>query len=144
VELLNFVVTAVPTLKRGVEMMTGSRELHGTVICQFAGKILFVRKEKPEWSLPGGKVEANELPVEGARRELREETGLEFEGAEFLGHHFFDLEEHHLYRLTVRDADQPRPGAEIVECRWFTHTELKSVSVKPHNLELLKLHGLFL
>jgi 8-oxo-dGTP diphosphatase len=144
VELLNFVVTAVPTLKRGVEMMTGSRELHGTVICQFAGKILFVRKEKPEWSLPGGKVEANELPVEGTRRERREETGLEFEGAEFLEHHFFDLEEHHLYRLTVRDADQPRPGAEIVECRWFTHTELKSVSVKPHNLELLKLHGLFL
>jgi 8-oxo-dGTP diphosphatase len=144
VELLNFVVTAVPTLKRGVEMLTGSRELHGTVICQFAGKILFVRKEKPEWSLPGGKVEANELPVKGARRELREETGLEFEGAEFLGHHFFDLEEHHLYRLTVRDADQPRPGAKIVECRWFTHTELKSVSVKPHNLELLKLHGLFL
>jgi 8-oxo-dGTP diphosphatase len=144
VEPLNFVVTAVPTLKRGVEMMTGSRELHGTVICEFAGKILFVRKEKPEWSLPGGKVEANELPVEGARRELKEETGLEFEGAEFLGHHFFDLEEHHLYQLTVRDADQPRPGAEIVECRWFTHTELKSVSVKPHNLELLKLHGLFL
>ncbi|MFJ5282773.1 NUDIX domain-containing protein [Pseudomonas sp. NPDC088429] len=142
-EPLNFVATAITTLKGGVEIMSGSKELHGTVICQFAEKILFVRKENPEWSLPGGKVEANELPVEGARRELKEETGLELKDAEFLGHHVFDREEHHLYRLTVRDADQPRPGAEIVECRWFTHAELKSVSVKPHNVELLKLHGLF-
>ena len=54
--------------------MTGSRELHGTVICKFAEKILFVRKEKPEWSLPGGKVEANELPVEGESRESRVES----------------------------------------------------------------------
>lgn len=121
--------------------MASSRELHGTVICQFAQKILFVRKEKPEWSLPGGKVEANELPVEGARRELKEETGLAFENVEFLGHHVLDCEEHYLYRMAVRHIEEPRPGDEIVECRWFTPSELKSVTVKPTNIELLKLHG---
>jgi len=121
--------------------MADSKELHGTVICHSAEKILFVRKEKPEWSLPGGKVEVNESPVEGAARELKEETGLAFENAEFLGHHVFESEEHYLYRMAVRHVDEPRPGAEIVECRWFTCPELKAVAVKPTNIELLKLHG---
>lgn len=33
-----------------------------------------------QWFLPGGMVEAGELPEEGARRELREEAGVEIEG----------------------------------------------------------------
>ena len=32
---------------------------------------------KPQWDLPGGMAEANEPPHEAARRELREELGLE-------------------------------------------------------------------
>lgn len=38
--------------------MIANKEFHATVICQQLGKVLFVRKEKPEWSLPGGKIEA--------------------------------------------------------------------------------------
>lgn len=121
--------------------MATQLELHGTVICHMAGEILLVRKENPEWSLPGGKVEKNEMPAEGASRELKEETGLALSNAEFLGHHVLATEEHYLYRLAVQDADEPRPGAEIVECRWFSPEELEGVSVKPSNVELLRLHG---
>ena len=32
---------------------------------------------KPDWDLPGGMAEANEPPLEAARREVREELGLE-------------------------------------------------------------------
>jgi 8-oxo-dGTP diphosphatase len=32
---------------------------------------------KPDWDLPGGMAEANEPPLEAARREFREELGLE-------------------------------------------------------------------
>ncbi|NWL75672.1 DNA mismatch repair protein MutT [Pseudomonas taiwanensis] len=116
-------------------------ELHATVLCHQADRILFVRKEAPEWSLPGGKIEVNELPVEAARRELREETTLPFENAQFLGRHVFEAEDHHFYRMAVPESLEPHPDGEIVECRWFTLDELGSVSVKPTNMALLRLHG---
>jgi 8-oxo-dGTP diphosphatase len=41
-------------------------------------RILLVNPNyKPDWDLPGGMVEANEPPIEAARRELREELGLD-------------------------------------------------------------------
>lgn len=42
------------------------------------GRILLVDpKYKPDWDMPGGMVEANEPLPDAARRELREELGLE-------------------------------------------------------------------
>src|SRR5262245_53576728 len=44
-------------------------------------KVLLVRRKRAPsaglWSLPGGKIEDGESPREAARRELREETGIE-------------------------------------------------------------------
>lgn len=45
------------------------------------GRALFVR-EGETWLLPGGRLEADESPEEGARREVREETGIDAELAE--------------------------------------------------------------
>jgi 8-oxo-dGTP pyrophosphatase MutT (NUDIX family) len=42
------------------------------------GRVLLVDPSyKPGWDLPGGMSEANEAPVEIARRELKEELGLD-------------------------------------------------------------------
>jgi 8-oxo-dGTP diphosphatase len=42
------------------------------------GRFLLVNPNyKPDWDLPGGMAEANEPPIEAARRELREELGLD-------------------------------------------------------------------
>src|SRR5919201_4885663 len=42
------------------------------------GRVLLVNPNyKPDWDLPGGMVEANEPPIDAARRELREELGLD-------------------------------------------------------------------
>jgi len=61
--------------------MTNLREMHSTVICLQEGKILLVRKDAPEWSLPGGKIDPGEGHVDAAKRELKEETSLPFTGA---------------------------------------------------------------
>lgn len=43
-----------------------------------AGRLLLVDpKYKPDWDTPGGMAEANEPPHETARRELREELGID-------------------------------------------------------------------
>lgn len=42
------------------------------------GEILVVRRASDGgWELPGGRLDADETAVEGVRREVREETGLE-------------------------------------------------------------------
>jgi 8-oxo-dGTP diphosphatase len=49
------------------------------------GRILLVDpKYKPGWDLPGGMAEGNEAPANAARRELKEELGLDLQVHELL------------------------------------------------------------
>ncbi|GLO03168.1 hypothetical protein PPUJ13061_30660 [Pseudomonas putida] len=123
--------------------MNQPRELHSTVICLQAGKILLVRKEASEWSLPGGKIDQGETQLEAARREFHEETSLQLTNAQFLGHHILQTEEHWLYRMAAPPSLMPCPSHEIVECCWFTIQEITHISVKPTNLQLLRREGIF-
>ncbi|MGZ9100363.1 MAG: NUDIX hydrolase [Brevundimonas sp.] len=53
------------------------------VVCLRGETVLLIRRGRPprlgEWSLPGGRIEPGERAVDGALRELREETGVEAE-----------------------------------------------------------------
>lgn len=50
------------------------------VLRDHAGRLLLVDpRYKPDWDLPGGMAEANEPPRETARRELKEELGLDIQ-----------------------------------------------------------------
>ncbi len=50
------------------------------VVCFRGGEVLLIRRGTPprkgEWSLPGGRMEADETPAQAALRELTEETGV--------------------------------------------------------------------
>jgi ADP-ribose pyrophosphatase YjhB (NUDIX family) len=59
----------------------------GGVVVQDGRALLVKRAREPrkgEWSLPGGIVELGEALVEAARREIKEETGLDVEVGEVI------------------------------------------------------------
>lgn len=57
----------------------------GMLLTDESGKVLLVEPTyKPGWEIPGGVVEADESPREGARREVFEEIGLNREPGELL------------------------------------------------------------
>jgi 8-oxo-dGTP pyrophosphatase MutT (NUDIX family) len=51
-----------------------------------AGQLLMIRRtDNDQWAIPGGAQEVGETPMEAARREVREETGIICEITGFLG-----------------------------------------------------------
>jgi 8-oxo-dGTP diphosphatase len=110
------------------------------VIWNGRGDVLLIRRAKEprkgQWSLPGGKLEFGETLIEGVRREVREETGLE---VEILG--LIDVAE------TIRDAEAGAANDHFVlidysarvisgtavaasdaaEARWFALEELDTL-----------------
>ena len=88
------------------------------------------------WDLPGGFVHEDEHPLDGLRREIREETQLEIEPLDFLG---FWLEpyDHRIVLClawTVRVQGEPRAGDDLSELRWFEPDDL------PEDAELAFTH----
>ena len=56
------------------------RQFTSTVYILNEGKVLLIFHRKYQlWHVPGGHIEPNETPCDAARREAREETGLEIE-----------------------------------------------------------------
>jgi ADP-ribose pyrophosphatase YjhB (NUDIX family) len=114
----------------------------GALVVQ-AGRVLLVKRAIEPffgcWDIPGGFLEADEHPADGARREVFEETGLEVEVGRLLG----------VYVDTYRPGDEPvfwhyslnfffmaavtggalRPSAESSELCWFGPNELPPMAV---------------
>lgn len=61
-----------------------TRKVSTLIYAQRAGQVLMMQRRKEpnlgQWTAPGGKVELDESPAEGAVRELAEETGLRATG----------------------------------------------------------------
>ena len=66
-----------------------SKPTAGALCVDGEGRVLLARRaHEPflgRWDIPGGFLEEGEDPLDGMRRELREETGLEVEPLDYLG-----------------------------------------------------------
>jgi ADP-ribose pyrophosphatase YjhB (NUDIX family) len=104
-------------------------------------------RERNRWSVPGGFLNPAEAPVDGAVRELREESGLELAAQElslleqyrqpwlrFFGH--FD----HVFVASVQKQELPvKRSVEIGACDWFAADELPKLTASTQEA-LRRLH----
>ena len=101
-----------------------------TLVYRSSGELLLVRHEGVDkWVVPGGEVHSNETLVEGARRELREEAGVEvaYDGLAILARVSFQGDGHNTWgvlpvfegRAETTDLEVCDPDDEISAARWF-------------------------
>jgi len=119
------------------------------------GRALLIRRGseplKGEWSIPGGTLELGETLVEGVRRELREETGLDvrvLELIEVFERIFLDRQgkpggrpQYHFvivdYLCEAVDG-APRPGSDVTEIAFVGEEELSRYRLTPAATRVLR------
>ncbi len=109
------------------------------------GRVLLARRGiEPRlgyWDIPGGFLEEGEEALDGLRRELREETGLEVEPVEWLGAYVDPYDDHFVLGLSwlVRGEGEPRADDDVAELAWFGPDELPAEMAFATQLEVLAL-----
>jgi ADP-ribose pyrophosphatase YjhB (NUDIX family) len=115
-------------------------------------RVLLVRRGKPprrgQWSLPGGAQQLGETVAEAARREVREEVGLEVELGEIIATVDMierDPEHRVRYHYTLIDftaeAMSPAlcPGSDAADARWFELAEIDGLGLWSETVRIIEL-----
>lgn len=106
-------------------------------------KVLLVR-ESSSWSFPKGKINQGETDLEGAMREVNEETGYDLKNNGKTPLHHVDVLEHesgkHTRLYIFGDVPEdfhfkPRTQYEIQSVSWFPIADLPAIEEGPINVE---------
>ena len=119
------------------------------------GRVLLVRtSDDGTWATIGGLIEPNERPADAARRETKEEAGVDVELGELIGvfggpgyQITYPGGDKTAYVVSVYDATvttgTPEPdGEETTEVGWFSRAELEKADLSPFTRVLLRDVGL--
>ncbi len=105
------------------------------------GKFVLVRQfrygsKSLSWEFPAGCLQADEDPIEGARRELREETGYEGEDPTIIGQSSPNpaIQDNTgwfvLFRNAYKTSSIEWDEHEELECRVFQHEEIENMAMQ--------------
>ena len=110
--------------------------LSAVVYIERDGKILLLKRAEGsalagQWYLPGGAVERDELPEEGARRELVEEAGIDVDGElELIGAYPIHVYGRDVLQLSYRGsagAGEAVVSDEHEGARWVDPAEFRAL-----------------
>jgi ADP-ribose pyrophosphatase YjhB (NUDIX family) len=123
----NSAPTASAIIVRGNKVLLGKRA---------------IKPRKGYWDVPGGFLENGEHPLDGVKREIKEELGVEIEILKQLGI-FMDKYNSweftlNIYYLAKIKKGRPKAASDIKEIRWFTADELPKKMAFKNNREALK------
>jgi 8-oxo-dGTP diphosphatase len=100
------------------------------------------------WGLPGGMPEYGEKLADAAKREVKEEVGIDVEITK-LGkiHEYFPNKKCKIHGVDVVHYAKiikgiPKPKDETSEIRWFKPSEIKNMNLAYDHKEILKEEGL--
>jgi 8-oxo-dGTP diphosphatase len=119
----------------GFSAYAGPEPTVSALVADDQGRILLARRKfEPEagkWDLPGGFLDEREEPLDGLRRELREEAGIEIEPLDFAGvwaDRYGGAEDApatlNLYWHARIVSGEPTPADDVAELRWFAAGEV--------------------
>lgn len=93
----------------------------GVIVTNSDGKVLLLEhilRPASGWGIPGGFIDEGEQPEDAARRELREETGIELEKVKMLRVRTIRRHIEFLFSAESNDRAEVRSG-EIKSLDWF-------------------------
>jgi len=119
----------------GFVAYASSKPTAGALCEDGEGRVLLARRaHEPflgRWDIPGGFLEEGEDPLDGMRRELREETGLEVEPLDYLGAWMDRYGGDSTGEATLNMywtarvlGGEPRAADDVSELAWFAADEL--------------------
>ncbi|MAG47856.1 ADP-ribose pyrophosphatase [archaeon] len=100
----------------------------GGIVLSSKGLILVVNQKGTSWSLPKGHIENNETPIEAAKREIYEESGInELELIK-------ELSTYQRHKIGLRE-DEDKTELKTIQMFLFKTTQENLKPIDPHNPE---------
>ncbi|MFJ2179324.1 NUDIX hydrolase [Streptomyces anulatus] len=124
--------------QEGASMSLHSVSVAGVVVRE-DGRVLAIRRDdNGAWEAPGGVLEMDERPEDGARREVLEETGIVAEPVRLTG----------VYKNMVRgvvalvflcrlEGGKEQTSQESTAVRWLTRDEVRSLMTEAYAVRVL-------
>jgi ADP-ribose pyrophosphatase YjhB (NUDIX family) len=118
------------------------------IIFDADGRVLLIQRGRPPaqgfWHVPGGKLEAGESLVEGVRREVKEETGLDVAIGPVMavverrqeGFHYVIID--FLAKLADPGLTATSPADDAAACAWVAEADLNDYPIAEGLLPILE------